>query len=126
MADKWQAQYNFWAGFGIPAYEQNSVPDVDDREYPYITYEAASSGFDEDVPVNASIWTRSDSWEQADGFADAIYDALADGGVIVPYTDTRFTRGAIHITAGEPFAESMGDPDDSAIKRKLLNVTLHY
>ena len=126
MADKWQAQYNFWAEFGIPAYEQNSVPDVDDREYPYITYEAASSGFDEDVPVNASIWTRSESWAQADGLADAIYNVLADGGKWVEYSDARFAQGRICITASEPFAESMSDPDDGMIKRKLLNVILHY
>ena len=121
MADKWQAQFNFWSRFNLPVYERDSVPDREDISYPYITYEAASSGFDEDVPVSASVWTRGEYWVTADYYADQIYGVLANGGVTVGY-DT----GMIWITPGVPFAESMGDPDDDMIKRKLLSVTLRF
>lgn len=120
-ADKWQAQFNFWSRFGLPAYEENSVPDLDEVVFPYITYEARSAGFDETAVANASVWTRSSSWGMADAVSDVIEDALSHGGLIEPYTD-----GIIWITKGEPFSQSMGDPSDDRIKRKLLSVTLHF
>ena len=41
--DRYEAQYAFWSSFGVPAYEQNSVPDLDDLTFPYITFEAAAT-----------------------------------------------------------------------------------
>ena len=119
--DRYEAQYGFWSGFNIPAYEENAVPDVDEITYPYITYQAVSAPFDGDVPINASIWTRSTTWAGADALADAIEAELRNGGKVVPYTG-----GMIWVTAGSPFAQSMGDPNDDRIKRKLLSVTLHF
>lgn len=117
--DRWQAQYSFWSSFGIPAYEENSVPAQ--AAFPYITYEASASGFDENDYVSASIWTRSTSWKQADTLADTIEAAIEYGGKILLYN-----RGMIWVTAGEPFSQNMGDPNDSEVKRKLLSVTLHF
>lgn len=119
--DRYEATYSFWASFGVPAYEENAVPDLDDVIFPYITYQAASAGFDGDVPVNASIWTRSLSWLEADTIADLVENRLKNGGENVAYTG-----GAIWITAETPFAQNMGDPDDDRIKRKLLSVVLHF
>lgn len=119
--DKWQALHSFWASFSIPAYEENSVPDLDKVIFPYITYEAINSGFDSDVTGTASVWSRSFSWMAADAIADMIYARLKDGGVTVPYDG-----GMIWITAGNPFAHSMGDPDDDRIKRKFLQVDYHF
>ena len=119
--DKWEAQYKFWSGFGVPAYEQNSVPDADHVIFPYITYEAMSSGFDEDAFPSASIWTRSPSWEGADRISDTIESTLEHGGASV-----RYDNGVIWITGNSPFSLSMGDPEDDMVKRKLLSVTLHF
>lgn len=121
MMDRWEAQYAFWSSFGVPAYEASSVPDRDDVTYPYITYEGASAQFDGDVMRNASIWTRSTSWNTADTLADLIESRLKDGGSIISYSG-----GMIWITAETPFAQSMGDPDDDRIKRKLLSVVYHF
>lgn len=121
MMDRYEAQYNFWSSFGVPAYEVNSVPDLDRVTFPYITYEAAAAMFDNDVQLNASIWTRTTSWLQADTLSDAIETALKDGGQILHYTG-----GTIWITADNTFAQNMGDPDDDRIKRKLLSVVLHF
>lgn len=115
--DKWQALYEFWSGFGCEAYEQNSVPDRDDIEYPYITYPAASGLFDSGTSVTASVWTRSTSWELADSLSDAIEAELSRGGKTVRYDD-----GLIWITVGQPFSQSMGDPSDDKVKRKVLTV----
>lgn len=119
--DRYQAQYNFWNGFNVTAYEENSVPDVDAVSYPYITYQAVTAPFDGDVAVNASIWTRDTSWAVADGLADAIEASLKSGGTVLNYTG-----GMIWVTAATPFAQSMGDPNDDRIKRKLLSVMLHF
>lgn len=115
--DKWQALYSFWNGFGCEAYEQNSVPDRDDIEFPYITYPAASGLFDSGTSVMASVWTRSTSWELADSISDAVEHALSHGGKTV-----RYDGGLIWITAGQPFSQSMGDPSDDKVKRKVLTV----
>ena len=119
--DRYEAQYKFWASFGVPAYEANSVPDETEVSFPYITYNAIATPFDGDAVVNASIWTRSTSWLAADTLADAIEAALKDGGQVLHYNG-----GLIWITAETPFAQNMGDQDDDRIKRKLLTVALHF
>lgn len=119
--DKYQAQYNFWSSFGIPAYDANSVPDAKEIEFPYITYQAVNAGFDEDTVILASIWTQSTSWTQADYLANEIQDTLKNGGKVVPYSG-----GIIWITPEVPFAQNMGDPSDDRIRRKLLTVQLHF
>lgn len=119
--DRWQAQYRFWASFGVPAYEENSVPDLDTVTFPYITYQALSATFDDQTTLNASIWTRSTSWLEADTLSDAIETALKDGGQLLHYDG-----GVIWFSAGIPFALSMGDPDDDRIKRKRLSIEAHF
>lgn len=119
--DRWQAQYSLWSSYGVEAYEENSVPDLDDLEYPYITYQAVSAGFDGDTMPSVSIWSRSSSWADADALADAIEADIGMGGKSVMYEG-----GMLWVTANAPFAQSMGDPDDDLIKRKLLSVVLHF
>lgn len=119
--DRYEAQFNFWSSFGVPAYEQNAVPDLKSVTFPCITYEAVATPWDGDAAVSASIWTRSTSWAAADALSDMIETAIKDGGQILHYTG-----GMIWITPETPFAQSMGDPDDDRIKRKLLSVVLHF
>lgn len=120
--NKWQAQYNFWSLFGLPVYDASSVPDGDDApQFPYITYNGVNGNFDEDVTTNASIWTRSTSWTEADRISDLVQDLLRTGGYTVPYDG-----GIIWITPGVPFSQNMGDPNDDLVRRKYLNVILHF
>lgn len=120
--DRYEALYSFWSSFGIPAFEENSVPTGDEYpDYPYITYEVASGGFNADIQVNGYIWTRSNSWTRADNLADEIALRLKNGGEFIP-----FNGGALWITARDDFTENMTDYSDDKIKRKILNVVLHY
>lgn len=119
--DRWQAQYQFWSQFGIPAYEKNSVPDVKDLTYPYITYEAAASGFDEPVYCVASIWDNNSSWERVDALADTIEHHIRKMGC--PEIDGGRYRAWIGDTT---FAQNMGDPDNDKIRRKVLNVNFEF
>lgn len=121
MMDRWEAQYNFWSSFDIPAYEVNSVPDLEYVTFPYITYEAAASGFDEPVSVSASIWDRSNSWETADGIADRIERFIRKMGC----PKIKGGRYRVYIE-NAAFAQNMGDPEDDQIKRKLLNVNFEF
>lgn len=119
--DRWEAQYKFWSGFGVPAYEQNSVPDADHVVFPYITYEAVSALPGSNAYPTASIWTRSTSWLGADSLSDEIERTLRDGGILTPHDG-----GAIWFTPGAPFSTSMGDPNDDLVKRKVISVTAHF
>ena len=118
---KTQALYNFFSGFELPAYEENTVPTGKNApELPYITYATATSGFDNDVQISASLWYKGYSWEAADRKAAEINAALAHGGKMIP-----FTGGALWIRRGTPFAQHMADDDDT-IRRIYLNLTAEY
>lgn len=117
--DKWQAQHEFWNSFGIPAYEEHSVPD--DAPFPRITYEAATSVFESLVSITASIWIRSTSWKDADTLADAIEHHVKEMGC------PEIEGGRYRVYIGDTtFAQRMDDPSDDQIKRIILNVTFEY
>lgn len=120
--DRWQALYAFWSGFGVAAYEENSVPsDAEHRpNYPYITYEASVSPWDADVLMSASIWTRSTSWAEADRIADLVEETIKNGYTL-PYDG-----GIIWIVPNDPLSKHMGDPDDDMIKRNLFGVRYYF
>ena len=106
---KTQALYNFFSGFELPAYEENTVPTgANAPELPYITYATATSGFDDNVQISASLWYKGYSWADADRKAAEINAALAHGGKMIPYTG-----GALWIRRGTPFAQHMADDDDT-------------
>ena len=119
--DRFEAQHGFWSSFGVPAYEENSVPELNKVKFPYITYTAYLAGFDQDVAARASIWTRSSSWAGAEALVDEIDARLRNGGAIVPYDG-----GVLWVTQLSPFAQGMGDPADDKIKRMVLSVLLHF
>ena len=118
---KTQALYNFFSGFELPAYEENAVPTgANAPTLPYITYATATSGFDDNVQISASLWYKGYSWEGADRKAAEINAALAHGGKMIPYTG-----GALWIRRGTPFAQHMADENDT-IRRIYLNLTAEY
>lgn len=118
MNDKWQGLQNFWGSFGIPAYDENTVPP--DAEMPYITYEAVTAGFEDVIPISGSIWYRSTSWEDASRKADDIASALN------PYRLVQLGKGEyLFLVKGVPFAQRMSGSDDS-IRRIYINLMAEY
>lgn len=116
------AIYNFWAGFGIPAYEENSVPSGKDApEFPYITYQLITDSFGVVVAMTASLWYRDSSWVNANAKADEISEAIGYGGDLI----SRDGR-AIWLKRGQPFAQRMGDASDQMIKRIIINIEAEY
>lgn len=110
--------YRFWASFGLPAYEENSVPD--DAEFPYLTYQLITDSFGYEVSATASLWYRSESWISINSKTDEISESIGRG--ILSDCD----GGKIWIKRGRPFAQNLGDESDTLIKRKYLNITIEY
>lgn len=58
--DKWQAIDAYWNGFGLPAYNELTVPeDAPDR---YITYQSAIGSLDGPMQLSGNIYARGNSW----------------------------------------------------------------
>lgn len=115
--NKWQAIQRFWSSFGIPAYDEFSVPE--DAELPYITYNAAVGDFEQPVSLTASVWYRSTSWAAISRKADEI------GASIVPCKILRVDGGYVYVCKGSPFAQRMSDDDDS-IRRMYINMQVEF
>ena len=113
------AIYQFWSGFGLTAYEENSVPD--DAAFPYITYQLVTDSFDREIPLTASIWYRSESWTAINAKTEEISQKISRGGKVISCDG-----GAIWLKRGQPFAQNMGDESDDLIKRKYLNITAEF
>ena len=113
------AIYQFWSGFGLTAYEENTVPT--DAAFPYITYQLVTDSFDREIPLTASIWYRSESWAGINAKTEEISQTISRGGKIISCDG-----GAIWLKRGQPFAQSMGDESDDLIKRKYLNITAEF
>ena len=123
---KAEALYNFWSGFGLLTYDENAVPTGDEAPaFPYLTYQLVTDSYDHPVTMTASIWDRdADDYSanaENNARADSMSRYIGMGGSIVP-----FDGGAIWITRGHPFAQSLGDPSDNKIKRKLINITAEF
>ena len=112
------AIYQFWSGFGLTAYEENTVPE--DAAFPYVTYQLVTDGFDREVSATASLWYRSESWKDINAKTDEIAKHIDDAGTI------QIDNGRLWIKRGTPFAQSMGDESDNMIKRKYLNLVYEF
>lgn len=113
------AIYQFWYGFGLTAYEENTVPS--DAAFPYITYQLVTDSFDREIQLTASLWYRSESWTAINAKTEEISQKISRGGKIISCDG-----GAIWLKRGQPFAQSMGDESDNLIKRKYLNITAEF
>ena len=112
----------FWGSFGLEAFEENAVPTGDDApEYPYITYELATDDYGGEAVASVSLWYRGSSWVPVNAKTDEIGTRIGYGGIRIPCDG-----GYIWMRRGSPFAQSMGDPDDNMIRRKVLSVNAMY
>lgn len=116
--DKWNALHKFWNSFGIPAYDETTVPDG--AKTPYITYEAAIADLDERAVLVASIWYTSNSWAEISQKAEEISTRIG-GGYGEP-----FDGGRLWVTKGAPFAQRMEEPSDRLTRRIILNIVAEY
>ena len=125
--DKTQTLHAFWSGFGIPAFDENSVPDEKTRielygsAFPYITYEATVDSFGSVVAQTASLWYRESGWTNITEKEQQISDYITRGGRMLAYDD-----GAIWIQRATPWAQRLSEESDDKVRRIILNVTVEY
>lgn len=118
--NKAQAIHSFWSSFGLPAYDQSSVPSgKGEAVMPYITYEMKADNIDNEVGLVGSIWYRSPSWEAVTLKSDEVAQRI---GEILPIP---LDNGYCWIKRGSPLAQRMSDEDDS-VRRILINITVEY
>lgn len=113
-----QAIHSFWSSFGIPAYDEYSVPD--ESALPYITYSLSYDSFGESVSMAASIWYRSISWEEVTDKTHEVIAAIGRGG-----TQIHLGNGAIWINLGTPAYQRV-DSGNSDIRRIYININAEY
>lgn len=118
MANEWTALNSFWNGFGIPAYDESTVPD--DAQMPYIAYEASISAFGNKVLLSSSLYYRSTSWQEISDKQIEISKAIG-GGCSIPYTD-----GRLWIVKGTPFAQRLREENDPSIRRVMLQIEAEF
>lgn len=111
----------FFSGFGLRAYEENSVPeylDVDmtqENNPPYLTYQYGTDDFRGfPVAVTVNLWDLSDSWDFLRRKTEEISQYIG-----------RFSRlvcddGYIAVSKGSPFAEPV--TFNRPFKRVALNL----
>lgn len=129
--NKQQALNAFWSGFGVLAFEENSVPEDDVIEalikagvaaakYPYITYQVLLDDIGYPVFPSASIWDKSTSWERADTLANTVSATIQRQPTI------KLDNGRMFITKGSPFAQHMEEPGDRTERRILINTGIEF
>lgn len=127
--NKSQALDHFWNSFGLPAFDENSVPEkIPDGQgnlvplpFPYITYTNITDSLNNVVTLNASIWDRSTSWERISLKAEEMAKAIGEYG----HKSIKLDNGYVWFVKGSPFAQRMGDPEKD-IKRIYLNVQAEF
>lgn len=118
--NKDQAIHTFWSGFGIPAYDEQTVPD--DAKMPYITYRVVTDSIGNVCNLTGSIWYRSTSWKKISDKAAEVAQAVGQYG----FTKLKLDDGYVWFTKGAPFAQRMSDPASDMIRRIYLNVQAEF
>lgn len=119
LPDKWLALKEFWSSFKIPAYEENSVPDS--AEMPYITYEARTANFENEIQMQGQIWYFSRSWEDISKKAGEIATAIGYGRKIIP-----IEGGYLSIRQGSPFAQRLSELGSDMVRRIIISVNCEF
>lgn len=118
IPNKYQALHNFYSGFGVPAYEENSVPE--NAKLPYITYEVITSELAaQNVALSCQIWDKSNSLKNINRLTESLSAALRNGAKL------QCDDGYIMLYRGEPFAQTRPS-GERTIKAKYINITADY
>lgn len=117
---KAQAIYQFWAGFGLKAYDTQSV--TDSAVLPYITYETSTGAIGAQMTLTGNVWYRSTSWKDVSDKVDEIAKKIAEMDAV------KIDDGYMYVTIPEttPFAQRISDPSDDMIKGNTLSVNFEF
>lgn len=110
----------FFASFGLPAYPSTAVPK--DVEFPYLTYDAPVSAWEDgEVGITANLWFYTSQESPPNAKAREISEAIGQGGKMIPCDG-----GYIWLKRGSPFSQPLRDEADPNIKRRYINISAEY
>ena len=115
--NKHQALYAFWNSFNIPAYDETTVPD--DAVMPYIAYNDYTDSIGQILPMSASIYYKTNSWQDISLKSDLIAQTIGE------YYITPIDGGYMWITKGTPFAQRIAN-EDRDIRQVYINITVEF
>ena len=119
--DKAQAIHNFWSSFGLPAYDENTVPD--DAPERYITYNVSTDSIGNVVNLYGNIWDLdTTSWEFVSQKAEQIAEFIETKYPI----SYGIENGRLYLSKGTPFAQRMGDPSSDRVRRMYINIQAEF
>ena len=129
--NKEQAYNSFWSGFGVLAFEENSVPDdktiqslidagLAESKYPYIAYQVITDDLGHPVYPTASIYDRSTSWKRITDLKNEISEYIQKMNTI------KLDNGRMFITKGSPFAQQQLESEDMNIRRIILQLGVEF
>lgn len=124
--DKAQAIHRFWSGFGLEAYDENTVPekalnDLMNEDVPYITYSVATDSIGNVVNLSGILWYHSSSWAGISKKAEQIADYLGLGGKMSP-----IDGGYLWLVRGTPFSQRMPEPEDDTVRKIYINIQAEF
>lgn len=118
--DKSQALHQFWSGFGIPAYDENTVPQNPGEKY--IAYSVSTGSIEDVINLSAKIWdTNTTSWKFVEEKAAQIAYAIA---TMMPPT-IQVDNGRLYISEGRPFSQRISNPDD-LVRGVYINIQAEF
>lgn len=114
---------NFYSGFGIRAWTEESVPATEDDgrplEPPYITYSFACPTWRGNAMHQVRIWTRSESNAQVFEYAGKVLGAIGEGVTL----EAVGGAGYVTIDPGEPLCQ-LQPMDEPEYKVAYINLIL--
>ena len=125
--NKFQAQHLYWNGFGLPAFNEQTVPDVvpDGKGGtkklvpPFITYEPITGRLDGTILQNARVYYRGKSWSPIMQKVTEI-EKVADRQIPVD-------GGAMKVRVPlSNFAQPLSDPTDDQLRTMVLQVEVEF
>lgn len=114
------AIHKYFSRFGIPAYQETSVPD--DVIFPYLTYNFPLSEWDGGkVSGFVNLYYYSTKNTEINAKSREIYTKIGAGGELVDCDN-----GCIWLTRGVPFSQDLRDDVSNDIKRKYIILDAEY
>lgn len=108
------ALYKFYSGFGLPAYEVNTVPD--DVTLPYITYLYQEPHYNNAASHYAQVFMRTNSNTELMDKAGEIVRAIGEGIVL---------ENGVVIRPSTPLVQILHDASNPDIRMAYINLQLN-
>lgn len=113
------AIHTFLNTFGLTAYDENTVPDINSGLLPqnYLTYAYSEPPFfGDEMVLQVQLWYRDTySWNEITAKAEFIRDVIGMRGAVLDVDN-----GKLRIKRGNPFMQRMADEDDSVRRIYIL------